>query len=339
MKSTGTRCAMLASALLGLVLAISAQTARAADTPVSAPSRIDLQARLEALAQRARPGLLGVTVLDLQRGTAWRVNADRAYPMMSVFKAPMAAAVLARADRGELSLEQRVVLNRADLRGGHSAIAEHFHGQHMTFTLRQLLVAAVSHSDNTAADALVRLAGGPTTVTDFLRTHGIGGMRVDLDEGGMAQVFEARGPARKPPANETSAQEHRRRQRGYAAFLADPRNRSTPDAAADFLRKLWRQELLSPASTRQLIGLMEAQTLPRRLRAGLPSGVRLADKCGTSYSLDGVTAAYNDIGILTWPDGRSVIVAAFLTAAHGSQAERDALFADLARATAEALHP
>jgi beta-lactamase class A len=88
-----------------------------------------------------------------------------------------------------------------------------------------------------------------------------------------------------------------------------------------------------------LIGLMEAQTLPNRLRAGLPPGVRLADKCGTSYTLDGVTAAHNDIGILIWPDGRSVIVAAFLTAAHGSQAERDALFAELARATTEALHP
>jgi beta-lactamase class A len=71
----------------------------------------------------------------------------------------------------------------------------------------------------------------------------------------------------------------------------------------------------------------------------LPTGVLLADKCGTSYTLEHVTAAYNDIGILTWPDGRSVIVAAFLTASPASKAERDAMFAGLASTVAVALHP
>jgi beta-lactamase class A len=84
---------------------------------------------------------------------------------------------------------------------------------------------------------------------------------------------------------------------------------------------------------------MYGQTIPNRLRAGLPDDVRLADKCGTSYSLDGETAAYNDIGILTAPDGHTVIVAAFLTASQASKAEQDVLFADLARSVAETLHP
>jgi beta-lactamase class A len=67
--------------------------------------------------------------------------------------------------------------------------------------------------------------------------------------------------------------------------------------------------------------------------------VRLADKCGTSYTLEKTTAAYNDIGILSWPDGRAVAVAAFLTASTASKDERDALFAELAREVAAALHP
>jgi hypothetical protein len=83
--------------------------------------------------------------------------------------------------------------------------------------------------------------------------------------------------------------------------MADPRNRSTPDAAVMFLRKLWRNELLSTASTQYLLELMYAQTTPARLRAGLPSHVRLADKCGTSVTVDELTAAFNDIGILRWP--------------------------------------
>jgi beta-lactamase class A len=44
-----------------------------------------------------------------------------------------------------------------------------------------------------------------------------------------------------------------------------------------------------------------------------------------------MTAAYNDIGILTWPDGHRVLIAAFLTGSNASQTERDAIFAELAR--------
>lgn len=302
---------------------------------------VPLQDRLETMAQHARPGLLGVAVLDLHSGRTWEVNAEQAYPMMSVFKAPVAAAALSLVDRGKLSLEQPVTIRSKDVVGGSAvpSIGSRFHGERMVFTVQQLLVASVSESDNTAVDALLRAIGGPEVVNAFRRQHRIEGIHVDLDEAGMGRIFEQLDPLSAAPAGETPRQENARRQRGYRAFLADPRNRSTPHAATVFLAKLQRGELLSPASTRRLLALMEAQTVPRRLRAGIPDGVRLADKCGTSYSLDGMTAAYNDIGILRWPDGRSVVVAAFLTASPASKSERDALFAELARNVAAALHP
>jgi beta-lactamase class A len=74
---------------------------------------------------------------------------------------------------------------------------------------------------------------------------------------------------------------------------------------------------------------MYAQTTPNRLRAGLPAGVRFADKCGTSAALDGQTAAYNDIGIITWPNGHTVIVAAFLTGSTSDKKTLDAFFAEI----------
>ncbi|HEX5306541.1 MAG TPA: class A beta-lactamase [Dyella sp.] len=302
--------------------------------------RADLQGQLEALAQRARPGLLGVAVLDLRSGRRWEVNADQAYPMMSVFKAPVAATVLSLVDQGKLSMDKGVAITRQDIVGGSAvpSIGARFKGERMTFPLRRLLVASVSESDNTAADALLRVAGGAPAVTAFLREHGLTGMRVDLGEAGIGRIFQQLGPHREPPAAETPQEETRRLQRGYRAYLADPRNRSTPRAAAEFLAKLQRGELLSAASTLELLTLMEEQTVPRRLRLGLPDGVQLADKCGTSYTLDGVTAAFNDIGMLSWPDGHRIVVAAFLTASPASKTERDALFAELARSVA-ALHP
>jgi beta-lactamase class A len=164
-------------------------------------------------------------------------------------------------------------------------------------------------------------------------------LHVDRDEAGNTRLFEALRPGESAPANETDAQQDQRYQRGYRLFLADPGNRSTPNAAMLFLHKLWQRELLSPASTTYLLDLMYAQTTPDRLRAGLPPQVRLADKCGTSATVNGLTAAYNDIGILTWPNGHTVIVAAFLTASNAPEDARHALYVELAKTIAASLQP
>jgi beta-lactamase class A len=323
--------------LASLYVTASPEVEAATHPTVEAAPSIGLQAQLEDLARRARPGTFGITVIDLHNGKTWRVNAGQAFPMMSVFKAPVAAAVLDRVEHGQLAMDREIVIRHDELESG--TIRDHFRGEQMRFTVDQLLTAAVSKSDNTAVDALLPLVGGPKAVTVFLRAHGIEGMRVDTGERGFRPVFEDLKPGQQQPANETNAQQLARLHRGYRAYLADPRNRSTPDAAADFLHKLWNGQLLSPASTHRLLDLMYAQTTPSRLRQGLPPGARLADKCGTSYTLEKTTAAYNDIGILSWPDGRAVAVAAFLTASTAPKNERDALFTDLAREVVATLHP
>lgn len=297
---------------------------------------VHLRDALTRLAERAKPGTLGVTVVDLETHERTRINADRGYPMMSVFKAPVAAAVLAEVDAGRIALGQEVTIDRKDVVGGSAipSIGAEFKGEQMRFTVDRLLVAAVSESDNTAVDALIRLLGGPAVVTRYLRDHGIDGMRVDLSEGDVGHIFDDTANGQTIPENETETARAARRQRGYQAFMADARNTTTPDAAADFLEKLWRGKLLSKASTQRLLRLMYDQTVPNRMRAGLPPGVRFADKCGTSYTLDGQTAAFNDIGIITWPDGHTVVVAAFLTGSRADAKTRNALFADIARAVA-----
>lgn len=324
--------ALLAVALSALPFCTIPLNATAADAPAA-----NLQTKLESLVQRGRPGSMGIAVLDLQSGKSWRVNADQPYPMMSVFKSTIAATVLDRIEHGQNTFEQTVTVTRADLEAG--IIRNQFKGQQATFTVRELLTYAVSKSDNTAADALIRLIGGPTVVQSYLHAHGIDGLHVDRDEAGNGRLFEALQPGEKPPAQETDAQQDQRYLRGYHLFMADPGNRSTPDAAVLFLHKLWKRELLSPASTAYLLNLMYAQTMPNRLRAGLPNGVRLADKCGTSATIDGLTAAYNDIGIMTWPDGHTVIVAAFLSGSNAPEAQRQALYVDLAKTIAASLHP
>lgn len=86
-----------------------------------------LQHVLTVLAESAKPGVLGITAVDLRTGTRARVNADHAFPMMSVIKAPVAAAVLSRVDAGLIGLDQMVTIDRKDLvPGGGSAIHRGF---------------------------------------------------------------------------------------------------------------------------------------------------------------------------------------------------------------------
>lgn len=300
----------------------------------TSPQQAQWQQAVDTAVSHARPGTLGVAVLDLRTGAKAGANARQAFPMMSVFKAPVAAAVLARVDAGRLKLDQSVTITRDEVQGGSAvpSVGAKFQGERMSFTVERLLQAAVSESDNTAVNALIKVIGGPQEVTAFLKAHGIEGMRVDQDEAGVSRVFQALGPGEVVPANESDEAAAQRVKRGYQAFLADPRNRTSPDAAVDFLRKLYTHALLSDASTNHLLALMRAQVIPNRLRAGAPAGVVVADKTGTSYTWQGRTAAYNDMALLTWPDGRTVIVAAFLQDSPAKPAERDALFAELARA-------
>jgi beta-lactamase class A len=296
-----------------------------------------MQSRLDALAQRAKPATFGIAVLDLQSGKSWQVNADRGYPMMSVFKAPLGAAVLAKVEHGELSLTQTITLTRADLRHGHSPIADHFQGDSKTMTMRELLVSAVKESDNTAADALLRLIGGPASLTAFLHEHGIDGIRSDRGEGDIYNDVMGLDAQGLPPANDTPAAAKQRVQHGVAAYMKDPRDTSTPSGAVDFLRKLWLNQLLSKESTQYLLSLMTNAPL-RRLELGLPKGVVFAHKGGTSGTFDDMTPAFNDIGIARWPDGHVVIVAGFLTGSRAPEAKRTALFEDLGKAVGELAH-
>jgi beta-lactamase class A len=335
MKLTEPRLLLLAALLVPAITALPASAMAASSATI--PAHAELQERLDALTKRAFPGTLGITVLDLRSGNAWHVNADRSYPMMSVFKTPVAATVLSRIEHGQNSMDQTVTVLRADLESG--PIRDQFKGERMTFTVRQLLMASVSKSDNTAVDTLLRLIGGPSVVNAYLREHNIVGMSVDRDEAGNSRLFDDLGPNDVLPTNETDDQQDQRYKRGYARFIADPGNRSTPMAATVFLQKLWHNELLSPTSSKYLLDLMYAQTIPRRLRDGLPQGVKLADKAGTAPDINGLNAAYNDIGIMVWPDGQAVIVAAFLSGSNVSSKDRDALFAELAKDVARAKHP
>jgi len=313
----------------------------ASRTPALDMKRLD--AEVAVVAARAAPGVLGFGLMNLESGQFWVRLGDRPFPMMSVFKLPLGAAVLSEVDAGRLRLTEVLTLTDKDLSPPLSPIADAWPGR-TTYTVDELFTAALRDSDNTAADVLMRRIGGPGAVNSWLVGKKVEEVRVDRYERelqpealGMASFraawkgYAAFGAAiaTVPPA---------RRHAATLAYMADPRDSATPRGMLGFLRKLDAGELISAASARRLLATL--QQTPRgadRIKAGLPKGASFAHKPGTSGVDQGLCAAFNDVGIFTLADRRSYAIAAFLTGSTASDQARAALFADLGRIAARSV--
>jgi beta-lactamase class A len=306
------------------------------DTPQIDGKRLD--GEVAAIADRARPAVLGIALMNLESGQFWTFNGDRPFPLGSASAAPIAGAALAEVDAGRLSLDQTIPITDEDLSPPPSAIADAWPGR-TDYTVRELLVAAVTQSDNTAADVLMRRIGGPGAVTAWLKLKNIELVRVDryaretqTDLAGMAS-FRAgwKGDAAFDAARATVSPNARRA--ATQAYLRDVRDTATPRSFLHFLMELDDRALISPPSTALLLQTMTGQGPgANRLKAGLPPGAAFAHEAGAARGELGVTPAVNDVGLITLPDKRRYAVVVFLAGSPLDEARRDAVIADVGRA-------
>ena len=120
--------------------------------------------------ERASGGRLGVAVLDTGTGARRGYRMEERFPMCSTFKMPLAGAVLRRVDRGEETLERAIRFTRKDILEYSPATEVRVGAGSMT--VGELCRAAVTLSDNTAANLLLATVGGPVGLTAFLRSLG-----------------------------------------------------------------------------------------------------------------------------------------------------------------------
>jgi beta-lactamase class A len=104
--------------------------------------------------------------------------------MQSVFKLPLALAVLHRIEQGKLSLDQPVQFRPDDriLPHIYSPLQDKYPDAGVDVPMRELLRLAVSLSDNVAADILLRLVNGPQAVDDYIAGLGIAGFHLEDGE-------------------------------------------------------------------------------------------------------------------------------------------------------------
>jgi beta-lactamase class A len=245
-------------------------------------------------------GRLGVSVLYTVSDRQFGYRSLERFPMCSTFKLLAAALVLRRVDQGKERLDRHVPVRHSDIIA-YSPTTEKRIGNDMT--VAELCEAAVTLSDNAAANLLLASFGGPHAVTAFARTLGDRVTRLDRKELAL---------------NESTPR--------------DPRDTTTPTAMLGNIRKLVLGDVLTAPSREQLTNwLIASKTGGKRLRARLPDGWRVGEKTGT-----GGHGSTNDVGVI-WPArGGPIVIAAYLTQTSAPAEARDAAIAAVGQAVAEA---
>ena len=162
-------------------------------TPTPVPERADaeLEAELRKITSEV-DGTVGVGAVHLESGDAVYLDREGQFPMMSVYKLPIAMAVLRLVDQGRYTLEQEVAITPEDFvrRGFHSPIRNVNPGG-TVLPLGEVLRYSISESDGTASDVLLDAAGGPAAVQAYLDSIGVGGgMKVADSEKSISKDWE-----------------------------------------------------------------------------------------------------------------------------------------------------
>lgn len=282
------------------------------------PARVKLSSSFATTASPARPGSadaeltqrlktlcnsaggdVGVAVVHVETGRTHEVESAKKLPLFSVFKLPLAVAVLKDVEEKRLELDRKVQVTPEDLAPG-SQFNTDLWRKPVEKTVVELIELSIVRSDNTSSDKLLQLVGGAATVTGRMRSLGFSNIEI------VSTVRE---------------------------FIAhrDKPNTGTASDLARLLARLQRGELVKQPHQELLIGFM-ARALTggeRRLRADLPTGTPVADKTGTGDAGSNT----NDVGIITLPDGKGHLAMAVLI--NGSKltaAGQEKLIAELARA-------
>ena len=271
--------------------------------PSPSQSKEELRKQIEQIAAAAK-GRVGVVAEVLETGELVSLNPHEHFPMQSVYKLPIGMAVLAQVDKGKLTLEQRVRVEKIDfVRSGQRSPIRDKNPNGVELSLTELLRFAVSESDGTASDVLLKLAG-VDAVSKYLNELGINELIVANSEKEIGQDWET--------------QYH---------------NWASPVASVQLLRSLHERRGLSEQSQQLLYRFMtETPTFPNRLKGLLPKTTVVAHKTGSSGTNKGITAATNDIGIVTLPNGHHLAIAVYVSDSSADPETREKVIAQIAKA-------
>jgi beta-lactamase class A len=265
----------------------------------------DLQTQFAQIASAAN-GRVGVAAVMIETDDAAYFNEGEHFPMQSVYKLPIAMAVFKQIDDGKIKLDQKVKIDKTDFvgKGQHSPIRDKYpNGAELSVS--EIIRFAVSESDGTASDVLLKLIGGAPAAQDYLKQTGITELIILNTEKELAQDWQTQ----------------------Y-------KNWTSPAEAVNLLRALYNRQGISEQNQTLLLKFMTESTPgAKRLKGLLPANAIVAHKTGTSGTNEkGVTAATNDIGIIALPNGKHLAIAVFVSDSPADETTREQTIAKISKA-------
>ncbi|OKJ05615.1 serine hydrolase [Kitasatospora sp. CB01950] len=246
------------------------------------------------------------------------LDADRAMVSASVFKVQIALEMESAFVDGRLDGRERVVLGAAERTFG--PVGTSLFEDEVALSWRDLVVLMLTISDNPATDALLgrvgvdavnataaRLGLSGTFVESDLRTM-LDSIGEDLGRADWADLQDwAAGAAKDQLARADG--------KLPTARAMDPARgtRTTPRDMAELLRLIWTDGAGPAAACARVRKVMASQLTRHRIASGFRPPVRVAAKSG---SLLGVVR--NEIGVVSFPDGRQYAAAVLTRSPLGS---------------------
>lgn len=246
---------------------------------------------------------VGVSIIGISNRDITQINGSKSYPMLSTVKFPIALAVLHKIEKGELSMQQKLLIKKEELlEDTWSPFKEKYPDGNIEITLEEALKWIVSYSDNNLTDILLRLIAGPQYVQQFINSKNL---VIKNDEEAMHKNWESQ-------------------------FI----NTITPNEAIRLLQEFYNGKIVNKEHSQWLYTAMLNNTAGmKRLKGKLPKEVKVAHRTGTSFTNDaGMTGAVNDFGIIELSDNRRIYVAVFVHDTYEKFENAEAIIAEIAKA-------
>lgn len=263
---------------------------------------------------------MGVCVRHLESGAEIAIDADRSFPLASVFKIPVLVEAFRQLHAGRFRMEERWEVTTAEKNLPSGVLV--FCADGLKPTARDLITLMIIISDNTATDMVMHRLG-VENVTKTMHGLGLTDIHVPLTVRGIFTDLYA---SADPSQDLLTLAKQPSRRDGVAYGSSPQNNVGTPRALTDLLGMIWRGEIVSRAACNGMLEILLKQQLNERLPRFLPPGIPFAHKTGT------LGCIRNDSGILYANGNSHVAITAFCrwddqTVAHDPAAKWDRIVA------------
>lgn len=193
---------------------------------------------------------LGAFAVEPKSGKFVSVNGKQSFSAASMIKVPVLVKLLTAIDRGEVDMNEKLVL-RPDLIGGGSGFLQ-WRPVGSKVTLKEAMETMIIFSDNTATNLIIDRVGGKDACNR------------DFSYWGLDRTYIS----------------------NWLPDL-DGTNKTSPYDLVQLLARVDKGEIISSESRKMMLSIMEKTRIKTLLPAGLPQGSRISHKTGDIGSLVG----------------------------------------------------